>query len=110
MPLCTVARLLARNTDTLRLVRVSGWPAFDSFELDETEDDQASEFQIQSKITGDLGNRTGTVELRGKLRFFHAELKSFHTLTTMARVSWNPVRIIIRFVGNIFHFDEAQST
>jgi hypothetical protein len=100
---------LARNAASLRLVRTSGRPAFDSLELDETEDDQASEFQIQSKTMRDLGNRTGTVELRGKLRFFHAKLESFHTLTTMARVSWNPAHIIIRFVDKIFHFDEAQS-
>src|SRR5690349_1087620 len=106
----SAARLLARNAASLRLVRISGGPQFDSLEFDETENDQAGEFQIQSKIMRDLGNRTGTVELRDKLRFFHAKLEFFHTFTTMARVSWNPAHIIIPFVGNISHFDEAQGT
>ena len=59
-------------------------------------------------MTRNLGNRTGIVELEGKLRLFFAQLELFHTLKTIAGVSWNPAHIVIRFVGKVIGLDKAQ--
>src|SRR6266567_6195560 len=96
------------NAAARRLFGTTRGPAFDNLELNETEQGHAGEFQIQPKIARDLGDGTGAVELRGKLRFGHSKPQLLDTLKTIARISRNPGRVIIALVGKVLHLDEAQ--
>src|SRR6266568_7483019 len=96
------------NAAARRLFGTTRWPAFDNLELNETEEGQVGEFQIQPKVARDLGDGTGAVELRGKLRFGHSKPQLLDTLKTIARISRNPGWVIIALVGKVLHLDEAQ--
>src|ERR1051326_3700350 len=85
-----------------------GRPAFDDLESEKTKKGQAREFEIQSEIFRDLGDRPNAVELRGELRFRHGETKVLDALVAVAGVSRNRSRLDFRRVAQLLELDAAQ--
>src|SRR5438045_9671129 len=73
------------NAAARRLFGTTRGPAFDNHEFNETEERQAGECQIYTKIARDLSDGTGVVEFRGELCFGHIKQRPVVPSRTIAR-------------------------
>src|SRR4029077_21158038 len=109
MCLLTAKSKSLKKTATLGLDGAAGRPALDDLQLEETKERKPCEFQIETKVLGDLLNRACAVELGSKLRFRHGKAEILNAGEAIAGVSRNRLEVMGGGVAEFLVLNKPKS-